>query len=328
MVLPIPNVQFLTSLARFILATVAVGTLALAVGAMIRRWHDDRFERRLKSLRLHYALTPVALLEGKHSAQCLARLRALPLPNLELLLEPLLLKCASAPPLATVLDELCLELGLIDVWQRRILGQFAPLSFRQALSTPDGLLCFFPRLHFLLRARSARNLGLLRHQASWPILAMALDDPHPDVQQVALRSLAALRHPQSFPALLDRMDKAVTENYSGLSLHSLKAAMARFPLSQALQLVPALRHLHPRVRAAAAEILLEMAKREPAGTQALGEYKSVFDRELATLASDADPEVGDIAVELIAHPGLMEPSSFAGPGLQDQTSYGQLALAV
>ena len=203
MVLPIPNLSFLTSLARSILATVTVGTLALAVGAMVRRWHHDRFDRRLKSLCIHYALTPATLLEGKYSAQCLARLRTLPLSNLELLLEPLLLKCASAPPLATVLEELCLELGLIDIWQRRILGQFVPVSFREALSNPDGLLHFFPRLHFLLRARSARNLGLLRHQASWPILAKALDDPHPDVQQVALRSLAALREPQSFPALLE-----------------------------------------------------------------------------------------------------------------------------
>jgi hypothetical protein len=328
MVLPIPNLQFLTRLATFILATVAVGTLLLAVGAMIRRWHEDRFDRRVKSLRVHYALTPTVLSERKYSAQCLARLRTLPLPNLELLLEPLLLKCASDPPLATVLDELCLELGLIDVWQRRILGQFAPLSFREALSSPDGFLHFSPRLHFLLRARSARNLGLLRHQSSWPILAKALGDMHPDVQQVALRSLAALRQPQTFPVLLDRMNKAVTENHSGLSLHSLKAAMAKFPLSQAPQLLPALRHPQARIRMAAAEILREMAKREPTGSPALFQYKSVFNRALATLASDADPEVGDIAAELIAHLSLVDFSSFAGQGLQDQTSYDQLELAV
>jgi HEAT repeat protein len=317
MVLPILNLQFLTSLARFILATVTMGTLALAVGAMVRRWHHDRFDQRLKSLCIHYALTPVTLLQGKYSPQCLARLRTLPLSSLELLLEPLLLKCSSAPPLAKVLEELCVELGLIDVWQQRVLDQFRPVSVREALSNPDGLLHFFPRLHFLLRARSARNLGLLRHQASWPILAKALDDPHPDVQQVALRSLAALREPHSFPALLDRMDKAVTENRSGLSLHFLKAAMAKFPLSQAPQLLPALRRPHPRVRAAAAEILREMAKREPAGNQALYRYKSVFDRELARLTSDTDPEVRAIAAELIAHLDLAASSSLVRQGLQD-----------
>ena len=317
MVLPIPNLPFLTSLARSILATVTVGTLALAVGAMLRRWHHDRFDRRVKNLCIHYALTPSTVLEGKYSAQCLARLRTLPLSNLELLLEPLLLRCATAPPLATVLEELCLELGLIDVWQRRILNQFVPISFRDALSSPDGLLHFFPRLRFFLRARSARNLGLLRHQPSWPILVKALDDPHPDVQQVALRSLAALREPQSFPALLDRMHKASTENHSPLSLYSLKVAMAKFSLSQAPQLLPSLRHPHPRVRSVAAEILREMAKSEPAGKPALFQYMSVFDRELATLTSDADPEVRALAAEVIAHLDAVVSSSVLRRLLQD-----------
>jgi len=317
MVLPAPNLSLLTGLARAILATVTVGTLALAVGAMLRRWHHDRFDRRVKSLCTQYALTPATLLEGKHSAQCLARLRMLPLSSLELLLDPLLLKCVSAPPLATVLEELCLELGLIDVWQRRVLDQFGPVSLRVALSNPDGLLHLFSRLHFLLRARSARNLGLLRHQPSWPILVKALGDPHPDVQQVALRSLAALREPQSFPALLDRMHKAVTENHSPFSLYSLKAAMAKFSLSQAPQLLPSLRHPHPRVRSAAAEILREMAKGERAGKPALFQYKSVFDRELATLTSDADPKVRALAAEVIAHVDAAISSSVLRQVLQD-----------
>jgi len=118
LVLPMGNLSILTSLASSILATVTLGTLALAVGAIIRRWRYDRLERRVKHLCTHYALTPAALLEGKYSAQCLAKLRTLPLSHLELFLEPLLLKCASAPPLARALQELCLELGLIDVWQR------------------------------------------------------------------------------------------------------------------------------------------------------------------------------------------------------------------
>ena len=317
MVLPNPNLPLLTSLASAILATVTAGTLALAAVAMARRWHHDRFDRRVKDLCLHYAPTPATLLEGKHSAQCLASLRPLPLSNLELLLEPLLLKCVSAPALATVVEELCLELGLIDVWQRRILDQFAPVSLRVALSSPDGLLHFLSPLHFLLRARSARNLGLLRHQPSWPILIRALDDPHPDVQQVALRSLAALREPRSFPALLDRMHRTVTENHSPLSLYSLKAAMAKFPLSQAPQLLPSLRYSHPRIRAAAAEILREMAKSEPAGKPALFQYKSAFDRELAALACDADPEVRALAAEVITRLDTVLSGSVLRHALQD-----------
>ena len=104
--------------------------------------------------------------------------------------------------------------------------------------------------------------------------------------------------------------------------------MARFPLSQALQLLPALRHPHPRVRSAAAEVLREMAKSGPAGTQALFQYKSVFDHELSTLARDADPEVRAIAGEMIAYFGLKVPSSHARQRFQDQTSYGHSGLAV
>jgi len=298
MVSPVPNLSFLTGFAGSVLATVSGGTLALAALAMLRRWHRDRFDRRVKALCSHLGLTPAALLQGKDSPHSLANLRGLPSPTLEFLLEPLLVKCASAPPLAGVLQELCLELGLIDVWQRRILGQFAPVTLRQACLLPDGSLHFFSRLHFLLRARSARSLGLVRHRASWPILARALDDPHPDVQRVALRALAALSEPRSLPALVIQMDKAVSDKRCGLSLYSLKAALARFPLSQAVQLLPAMRHPNPRVRAASGEILREMAKRESAEARALVQYKSVFDREMAVLVSDADPRVRAIAFEV------------------------------
>jgi len=116
MVLPFPNLSFLTSFASSVLATVSLGTLALAALAMLRRWHHDRFDFRVKSLCTQLGLTPAALLQGKFSPQCLAKLLALPSSTLEFLLEPLLLKCASAPPLAGVLQEICLELGLIDVW--------------------------------------------------------------------------------------------------------------------------------------------------------------------------------------------------------------------
>jgi HEAT repeat protein len=298
MVLLVPNLSFLTSFAGSVLATVSGGTLTLATFAMLRRWHHDRFDRRVKALCSHFGLTPAALLQGKYSPHSLANLRGLPLPTLEFLLEPLLVKCASAPPLAGVLQELCLELGLIDVWQRRILGQFAPVTLRQACSIPDGSLHFFRRLHFLLRARSARSLGLVRHRASWPILARALDDPHPDVQRVALRALAELSEPRSLPALVIQMDKAVSDKRCGLSLHSLKAALARFPLSQAVQLLPAMRHPNPRVRAASGVILREMAKREASDAPALVRYKSVFDRDMAVLISDADPQVRAIAFEV------------------------------
>ena len=299
MLLPTPSLPLLTGLASAILATVIAGMLALAAVAMVRRWHHDRFDCWVESLRLHYAPTSTALLEGNHSAQWLESLRPLPISTLELLLEPLLLECASSPALAAVLDELCLGLGLIDVWERRILGLFGLVSLREAVSYPEGLLFFLPGLRFLLRARGARNMGLLRHGASWPILVKALDDPHPDVQQAALLSLAAIQQPGSFLALLDRMHKSLAENRQPLSLHSVKAAMAKFPFSQAPHLLLPLRDPNPRIRATALEILREMAKSELARKPTHFQYKRAFDSELAALTSDADADVRVLAGEVI-----------------------------
>jgi hypothetical protein len=80
----------------------------------------------------------------------------------------------------------------------------------------------------------------------------------------------------------------------------LKTALARFPLSDALQLLPALRHPNPRVRAAAAEILHAIAKRETLNAPAPIQFKSVLDREIATLTSDVDRRVRAIAFEVAA----------------------------
>jgi HEAT repeat protein len=116
------------------------------------------------------------------------------------------------------------------------------------------------------------------------------------------------------------MDKAVTDNRPGLSLHSLKAALAHFPLSQALQLLPAMRHTNPRVRLAAAEVLREMAKHEAAEAPVLFDYKEVFDRELARLTSDVYPEVRAVAGEVTAHLDFAAPGSVVSHGLQDPQS--------
>ena len=137
MVLPTASLSFLTSAARPLLAIVAGGTLVLAAAAMLRRWHHQRFDRGLKNLCVRLALTPSALLESKYPALRLAKLRALPCSSLELLLEPLLIKCGSAAPLAEALRELCLELGLVDAWQRRLLGQVVPVSLAEALGRPE-----------------------------------------------------------------------------------------------------------------------------------------------------------------------------------------------
>jgi hypothetical protein len=60
-----------------------------------------------------------------------------------------------------------------------------------------------------------------------------------------------------------------------------------------------------------------MTKGEPAGKPALFQYKSVFERELATLTSDADPEVRALAAEVIAHLDTAVSSSVLRQVLQD-----------
>jgi hypothetical protein len=46
-----------------------------------------------------------------------------------------------------------------------------------------------------------------------------------------------------------------------------------------------------------------MAKSEPDVKQVLSKYKRTFEREMANLTSDADPEVRAIAAEVVAHLG-------------------------
>src|SRR5207253_7074768 len=94
------------------------------------------------------------------------------------------------------------------------------------------------RLNFRVRARSAENLRLVRYQPGWPLLVKALDDPHPDVQTAAAGALAALREPQSFPALVERLHASVLGPPASLSLRSVKAALVSFPLNRSCHLLP------------------------------------------------------------------------------------------
>src|SRR5205814_2721689 len=104
--------------------------------------------------------------------------------------------------------------------RRDLAGRFREESFVDSLSRPEGLLRRVGRLNFLVRARSAENLRLVRHQPSWPLLVKALDDPHPDVQTAAAGALAALREPQSFPALVERLRASALGPPASLSLRS------------------------------------------------------------------------------------------------------------
>jgi HEAT repeat protein len=244
------------------LGAILVGTGALIGAAVARRRQQERYHHRVRVLRQRYRPLLARLLAGKHCPAGLEALQALPLSEREILIEPLLSDGGLRPNQVAVLRKVCEELGLVEVWQRRLAGELETVSFQGKLSRPAAVLHSIHRLNFLLRATSARNLGILRHQPSWPLLMKALDDPHPDVQSVALRALAAIREPQSFAPLVARFPAAIQEHSLHLSTRSLQAAAACFPLSHAADLMPSLSHLHPRVRSLAIDILGEMLKRE------------------------------------------------------------------
>jgi HEAT repeat protein len=296
----------LTEMACAILVLVLVGTGLLVAAAVVRRQQQERYFEGVNHLRRRYRPVLRRLLAGKCDPQGLAALRALPQQDLEILLDQFLSHARLPPAQAGLLRKLCAELGLLEIWQRHLRGQVEAVSFRDALSHPEGLLHLSRRLNFLLRGRSARNLGALRDQASWPLLVQALDDPHPDVQAVALRSLAAIQEPQSFPGLVERLHAAVLGNSPLISPRAFAAALASFPLSQVLGLLPSLRHPHARIRSLATDILREMVKRQVASDGDFVLDPALFPRELTDLfltelASDPDPEVRGRAVAVIAH---------------------------
>src|SRR5208283_3530564 len=106
------------------------------------------------------------------------------------------------------LQALCAELGLIALWQNRTAKGHLAAS-KSSDHTAPGDLPDRAVMRYVLRAKSIRNLGKLRHQPSWPLLVKALDDSHPDIQLVALRSLAALGAPEGFHVLRERLHAVV-----------------------------------------------------------------------------------------------------------------------
>jgi hypothetical protein len=152
---------------------------------------------------------------------------------------------------------------LIELWQTRLANGLAaaPKSSKNGAhkGIPDRAV-----MRYLLRAKSIRNLGTLRHQPSWPLLIKALDDRHPDIQLVSLRSLAALGAPESFPLLRERLRAVVQGETASPPLPGLQAAMVSFDLTCAPALLPSLQHADRQVRLPATEILRAMVCRAAA----------------------------------------------------------------
>ncbi|MGA2985463.1 MAG: HEAT repeat domain-containing protein [Terriglobia bacterium] len=252
-----------TQWALMILASVVTGACLLNAVAFFRRWQQVRYFRYVHSLQRKYRPVLAKLLSGVPNPSGIAALRELPLADVELLLDPLFSKRKLPERCLVFLQALCAELGLIEVWQSRL----AHGRSTAPKSSGNGAYEDFPDravMRYLLRAKSIRNLGSLHHQPSWPVLVNALNDRHQDIQSVALRSLAAVGAPESFPVLRDRLHAVAQDKSLSPPLQGLLAAMVSFDLNCAPALLPSLRHPDRQIRLHATEILQTMVRRKAA----------------------------------------------------------------
>ena len=243
------------------------------------------------------------MLSGAASPSGIEALRELPLADLELLLDPLFSKRKLTERCLVFLQALCAELGLIELWQSR-LANGRPAASQSSGNGAHADLPDRAVMRYLLRAKSIRNLGTLRHRPSWPLLVNALDDRHPDIQLVALRSLAALGAPESFPVLRERLHAVVQGESPSPPLQALQAAMVSFDLTCVPALLPSLRHPDRQIRLHATEILRTMVRREAArqpGFTLTAELLTppMVELLLTGLAVDASAEIRARAAEVI-----------------------------
>ena len=277
-------IEHITEVVLSIVVIVLLGTGALVAMAIGRRQRREKYFERLDDLRQRYGPIVAAIFSKKIDYdRGLEALKGITGLDRLYFLEQLLFEKTPTPAQVPILNQLCEDVGLIKVWQSHLTGRFDVASIREALARPEGILQRVGKLNFILKAKSAENLGLIHHRPSWPLLAKALNDPHPDVQSVAARALAAIGETESFPALLARLHDIILHPSSVLSLRSVKSALVSFPLNEAQRLMPSLQHEHPRIRFLAVDIIREMVEREAA-----------LNEEFVLDASIFGPELGEI----------------------------------
>ena len=292
-----------TQWAFITLVSVVLGTGLLMAVAFFRRWQQVRYVRYVHALQREYRPILATLLSGARSPSGVNALRELPLADLELLLDPLFSKRKIPERCLPFLRALCAELGLIETWQSRLTNghSTAPESSRDEayVDLPDRAV-----MRYMLRAKSIRNLGTLRHQPSWRLLVDALNDRHADIQSVALRSLAALGAPESFSAIQERLHAVAQGKSLSPPLPGLMAAMVNFDLNCVPALLPSLHHPDHQIRMHATEILRAMVLREGArepGFTLTGELitPQMVELLLAGIAVDTSAEIRACAGEIM-----------------------------
>ncbi|HTV57014.1 MAG TPA: HEAT repeat domain-containing protein [Terriglobia bacterium] len=213
-----------------------------------------------------------------------------------------------------LLQRLAADLDLVRTWQSRLNQPVCDTVNRFALYR-QRLLERLPLFGFLGRASHADRLGRLRHRASWQVLIQALNDRNGDVQAAALRSLASIQDPESFPFLIERVRAASSR--LALSDRELAAALAQFPPKVAPELLSLLHETDPRLRHLAVTVLREMVRQQtksrkqpfPCANQFSSEVR---DWVLTRLPEDTNANVRAGAADLL---GYLIPQNEAREGL-------------
>ncbi len=271
---------------------VSVGIGALIIVAILRRGQQILYFRYLHGLRKRYRGILAETLSGKRQGQGLDTLRRLPLRDLELLFDSAFSRRRVPRSHLVVMRSICTDLGLIQRWQQCVADR--------ARANHRGSSRCLQR-----RAKSIRNLGILRHEPSWPLLVKALDDPRHDIQTAALRALGAIHVPESFPAILDCLHAAALGRQTSPSLAAVESALVCFDLRSSPLLEVSLRHPHREIRRVAADTLRVMTAREAALRPDFQLTQDVFSGEMAELLlrdlwRDSVAEVRAAAAEVIA----------------------------
>jgi HEAT repeat protein len=306
-------IEHITEFVIAVLILVVLGTGALVAAAIARRQRRERYFQRIDDLRQRYKPVITAVLAQKlEYVRGVELLRGISGFDREYVLEQLCLEVHATGEEIPILRHLCEDLGLVRLWQSRLSGQMNIASLREAFTRPEGFLEWFGGLRFLLRAKSADNLGIIRHRASWPLLVKALEDSHPDVQSVAVRSLAAIQEPESFPALVQRLHDVVLKPSTRLSLRAVKTALVSFPLSYGPKLIPSLTHSHRRIRFLATDVIREIVERLAGQDEEFMLDPRDFSPALAEvfltqLCFDENPDVRARAAPVVAY--LADPRS-------------------
>jgi len=258
-------IEHIYEIVSAIVIVVLLGTGALVILAIGRRQRRERFFRRMDDLRQRYSPVIASILSEKvEYARGLELLRGISGRDRDYVLETLCLEKKPTAQQVPILRKLCEDLGLVKLWQARLSGKLSAISLRDAFGRPEGLIQRIGRLNFLLRAKAADNLGIVQHHPSWPLLVKALEDPHADVQAVAVRSLAIIQELECFGPLVERLHHVVIKGTTPLSLRSIKTALVSFPLKYMSRLIPSLKHSHRRVRFLATDIIREVVERQAA----------------------------------------------------------------